>query len=122
MPHEPAPHAIFYDNLPPTPTPDRPDLVEVERIYCIDEHAFQGREWDAIGELYRSLPGGLRTDKNGCAMWFGTDEATPPFLWASAEPPGIQVYGVLSPADWAAWDAAFRTGLVSARIPFRDLA
>ena len=42
-------------------------------------------------------------------MWFGDDEDVPPFLWASVEPTGLQVHGVLPEADWCAWDERFRT-------------
>lgn len=112
--------AVTYDNLAPTPCDDHPGMIEVERIYCVDERAFRPGHWDAIATVYRGLPGGFRQDPEGSPMWFGTDEDAPPFLWASAEPPGIQVYGVLALADWHAWDSAFRAGLDAASVPFRD--
>ena len=50
-------------------------------------------------------------------MWFGQDEEHPPFLWASVEPPGLQVYGVVRAVDWQLWDATFRESI--AELPFR---
>ena len=61
----------YYDNLPPTPHPDHEGMVEVERVYCIDEDAFQGWEWDSIGNIYQSLPGEMRSAPGMCPMWFG---------------------------------------------------
>jgi hypothetical protein len=52
-------------------------------------------------------------------MWFGTDEEAPPFLWASVEPPGLQVYGVLPLTSWNDWDAAFRAAVETAGLPVR---
>ena len=115
-------NVVSYDNLPATPTIEHPEMVEFERIYCIDESSFDGWEWNAIGNIYRGLPGALRFDAHNCPMWFGIKEDTPPFLWASAEPPGIQVAGVLPLADWLAWDNAFSQALEAAGIPFRDLS
>jgi hypothetical protein len=40
--------------------------------------------------------------------WFGDDEDVPPFLVASVEPTGLQVYGVPPEADRRAWDERFR--------------
>jgi hypothetical protein len=30
-------------------------------------------------------------------------------LWASVEPTGLHVHGVLPEADWSSWDERFRT-------------
>lgn len=40
--------------------------------------------------------------------WFGDDEDVPPFLWASVEPTGLQVCGILPEAEWWTWDERFR--------------
>ena len=58
------------------------------------------------GGRYRAIP-----------YWYGDDESVPPFLGASIEPPGLQVYGVLPLADWAAWDEGLR--LAAVELPVR---
>ena len=107
--------AWFYDNL--EPLADTLSLVEIERVYCLDLARFAEREWRRLDEIYRSLPGNYRFAQT--AMWFGSDEENPPFLWASVEPPGLQVYGVLSLGDWTAWNHAFLTALGDGSLPFR---
>lgn len=99
---------VFYDNLEPTPPDeDIPGVVEVERIYCFDWDRFRENDWQELSRIYETLPGSVRNPKSGPA-WFGDDEEHPPFLWASVEPPGLQVYGVLPESDWLAWDERFR--------------
>ena len=99
----------FYDNLEATPIDGLHCLVEVERVYCLDWDRFHEDHWRALERIYEGLPGSLRL-RDG-PMWFGDDEALPPFLWASVEPPGLQVYGVLPEADWRAWDEQFRSAI-----------
>jgi hypothetical protein len=109
--------AWYYDNLEPTPLDDAPQLVELERIYCLDFPRFSERDWARLDEIYRSLPGDYRICHT--PMWFGADEDNPPFLWASVEEPGLQVYGVLALSDWSAWDRAFFSALAKSELPFR---
>jgi hypothetical protein len=106
----------FYDNLS-TVSGEDPSMVEIERIYCVDIDAFEAAHWSRLDDIYRVLPGGYR--KAALPMWFGDDEEQLPFLWASAEPPGIQVYGILPPTAWAEWDRAFMTALNASELPFR---
>jgi hypothetical protein len=110
---------ISYDNHAPTRYEDDPSMVEVGRIYCLDFDRFSTDHWSQLDTLYRTLPGNYRKRQN--PMWFGSDEDAPPFLWASVEPPGLQVYGILPLQVWEAWDAEFATGLEAAAFPFRDL-
>jgi len=111
---------LFYDNLAPTPCANvNPAMVEVERIYCFAFDHFGEREWLVLDAIYRRLPGDCRESRGPVWWWFGTDEESPPFLSASVEPPGLQVYGILPLASWVQWDAAFRAALEAACLPFR---
>ena len=97
----------FYDNLEATPIDGLTCLVEVERVYGLDWDRFGEGHWDALARIYEGLPGAMRL--HDVPWWFGDDEDIPPYLWASVEPTGLQVYGVLPEADWGAWDQRFRT-------------
>ena len=105
----------FHDNLEATPIDGLTCLVEVERIYGLDWDRFGEEDWRALTRIYEGLPGALGF-RDG-PMWFGDDEDLPPFLRASVEPSGLQVYGVLPEADWRAWDERFREG--AAGLPCR---
>jgi hypothetical protein len=107
----------FYDILEATPLDDDPSLVEVERVYRLDMNAFSDAQWSALREIYRSLPGAYR--ERQISAWFGDDEEHPPFLCASVEPSGLQVYGILALESWIAWDAAFVAALATSALPFR---
>ncbi len=96
----------FYDDLKATPIDGLSCLVEVERIYRLDWDRFDEEHWRGLARIYEDLPGAVRY--RDVPWWFGDDEDVPPFLWASAEPTGLQVYGVLPEADWRAWDERFR--------------
>ena len=106
----------FYDNLEATPIDGLSCLVEVERVYGLDWGRFGEDQWRELARIYEGLPGSLRL-RDG-PMWFGDDEDVPPFLGASVEPPGLQVYGVLPEADWRAWDERFRAD--AAGLPYRE--
>jgi hypothetical protein len=108
----------FYDNLVAISEED-PSMVEIERVYCVDFDAFADADWSRLVDIYRSLPGHYRMAQT--PMWFGDDEERLPFLWASVEPPGLQVYGVLPPTAWVEWDRAFMMALNASTLPFRQL-
>ena len=97
----------YYDNLEPTPIDGLTCLVEVERVYGLDWDRFDGRQRRDLARIYEGLPGTVR-HRDG-PWWFGDDEDVPPYLWASVEPTGLLVHGVLPEADWWAWDERFRT-------------
>jgi hypothetical protein len=99
-------------------SPEAPEYVTVERVYELNFDAFTKAHWNELDRIERSLPGRYRI--NQVPMWFGSDELSPPYLLASVEPPGLQVYGVLSLHDWKEWDAAFQRALVAADLPFRE--
>ena len=100
----------FYDNLEATPIDGLSCLVEVERIYGLDWDRFDDEHWQRLSRIYEGLPGAVRY--RDVPWWFGDDEDVPPFLWASVEPTGLQVHGVLPEADWWAWDERFREAVV----------
>ncbi len=97
----------FYDNLAATPVDDSAGYIEVERIYKFDWTRFGEKDWQELFRIYQSLPGAVRYQS--IPHWYGVDEDTAPFLSASVEPPGLQVYGVLPLTDWAIWDEEFQT-------------
>jgi hypothetical protein len=105
----------YYDNLEPTPIDGVSCLVEVERIYGLDWDRFEESHWNSLARVYETLPGAVR--HRDVPWWFGDNEDVPPFLWASVEPPGLQVYGILPEADWSAWDERFR--IEAAGLPCR---
>ncbi len=108
----------FYDFAEPHQFEN--GFVEVERVYCLDWDAFHANDWRALEEAERSLPGWIgpvpeRADQ--CPYWFGTDEERGSYVWASVEPPGLQVVGFLPEADWRRWDEAFRQATTN--LPWR---
>ncbi len=105
----------FYDNLEATPIDGLSCRVEVERVYGLEWGRFDDDHWRHLARIYEGLPGALRS-RDG-RMWFGDDEDFPPFLRASVDPPGLQVYGVLPEGDWRTWDERFRTA--AAGLPCR---
>ena len=108
----------YYDNLR-EPLEDAPEWLEIERVYCLDFDRFNAGDWERLAQLYNKLPQRKPDSPAGCPWWFGTNEELEPFLWASVEPPGLQVYGVLDPKDWEMWDCNFRA--LSAKLPKRVL-
>jgi hypothetical protein len=96
----------FHDILEATPIDGLTCLIEVERVYGLDWDRFSEDDWRDLERIYEGLPGAVR-GRDG-PMWFGDDEDVPPYLWASVEPTGLQVHGVLPEADWRAWDERFR--------------
>lgn len=73
----------------------------VEEMYVFDWDAFEPRHRQALEAAYARLPGWLGFD--GMPRWFGRDEALGPCLWASVEPPGLQVWGILEPPTFEGW-------------------
>lgn len=110
---------VYYDNLEASPADDAPGHVEVERIYCFDWDRFHNSHWQSLAQIYDLLPGVASYPDGGVPWWFGHDVNSPPFLWASVEPSGLQVYDVLAIAEWVAWDSLFR--VVAGELPMRVL-
>jgi hypothetical protein len=81
-------------------------VVGVERVYCFDWRRFGRPEWDELDRIYRRLPGAVQY--LDVPFWFGSSDQSPPYLWASVEPSGLQVCGFLAESDWVRWDDQFR--------------
>lgn len=57
-------------------------------------------EWAKIGEVYKSMDGW--TEVVPGPAWYGK-EGDPQWIWASAEPSGLQFCGNLESAHWISW-------------------
>jgi hypothetical protein len=100
--------ALFYDNNTDQIAATGA-LQPVERVYAIRFSQFRDAEWKRLAQIYSTLPGWADRGKD-VPYWFGLEES-PPFLWASVEPSGLLVHGMLSPEAWEHWDSAFRQHL-----------
>ncbi|RKT85708.1 hypothetical protein SAMN05421805_1011445 [Saccharopolyspora antimicrobica] len=101
----------FYDNADANPV--------VERVYCLAWAEFTDEDWAALGRIYRDLPG-WQPGSPDIARWFAPDDDAEQHLWASVEPSGLQVGGLLSADAWQAWDGQFRRAVVDAGLPRFD--
>lgn len=84
-------------------------VVEINRVYCFDFRRFTDTEWEELDKVYRVLSSFVGYDP--VPRWFSAQEHAAPYLWASVEPPGLQVAGALYVADWHTWDQQFRAGV-----------
>jgi hypothetical protein len=65
------------------------------------------RGGDALVRVYEQLPGFIDFDaRDSVPYWFGKDENAH-FLFASVEPAGVLIEGVLDEKDWLEWLHAF---------------
>jgi hypothetical protein len=108
----------YYDNdeEPPAGDDDAETWLAVERIYGLDWHRFTPGDWDRLALIYPALPGRL-PETPRTAQWFSTDQDTALHLWASVEPPGLQVVGILTAGLWRDWDTHFRHAVLAAGLP-----
>jgi len=97
--------ALYYDNDTRHIAPAG-GLHAVERVYAIQLSKFTDRHSERLRQTYESLPEFSGYGNDGVPFWYGTEDS-PPFLWASVEPSGLLVHGVLSPEQWRTWDAQF---------------
>lgn len=106
--------AWFYDNWVEE---DDHKIIDVERIYCFDWDLCSDSHMKKLDRIYTELPEyyGYAV---GCPYWFGDDDNRIPHVWASVEPPGLQVAGVLARKDWEAWHQAFWEKIQD--FPFRE--
>jgi len=100
--------ALFYDNNTDHIAPVC-QLRPVDRVYAIRFSEFTDAHWKRLSEIYPTLPE-WAGHGNDVPYWFGPEES-PPFLWASVEPSGLYVHGMLSCEAWEQWDTAFRQHL-----------
>jgi hypothetical protein len=102
---------LFYDNN----TQDTTHIGEfqrVERVYAIRFSECTNAHSMLLDKIYRSLPEFKGYVYDGLPYWFGVEEDSPPFLWASVEPSGLLVCGMLTSNQWLAWDTQFRQHLL----------
>ncbi|MFB6990547.1 hypothetical protein [Streptomyces sp. NPDC056304] len=118
-------HDWYCDNgeeLPPDLGPGVPAAnvamrwMAVDRVYCLDRHRFTPANWDALQRIYEDLPGWQPFSSDG-PRWFSLDEDRDLHLWASVEPSGLQVAGVLTLGMWCGWDPQFRCAITNHDLP-----
>ncbi|WP_461026421.1 hypothetical protein [Streptomyces sparsus] len=118
-------HDWYYDNGEELSPDVRPgglagDVAKhwmaVERIYGLDWQRFTPADWDTLQRIYQSLPG-WQPFSSDVARWFSLDEDRDLHLWASAEPSGLQIAGVLTRGMWQDWDTRFRRAIASHSLP-----
>ena len=100
----------FYDDA----DFDSGSIREIERIYCFLFDSFSESDWNILGAIYSKLPN--PQPSNMVPYWFGTEE-TGNYLWASVEPPGLQVAGKLRAADWLTWESSFYEQVQNSSLP-----
>lgn len=111
--------AVSYD-IAMDEDPNDPGWLDIERIYCFDWDAFTDADWEKLRLIYTTLPGYQETADRTFLRWFSAeDDPDNGYLWASVEPPGLQVAGTLEHRVWDGWDGRFRSAI--AALPFRQL-
>lgn len=93
------------------------NTVDVDRVYTFYEDCFAESDYVRLGEIYAQLPGWLANTNQ--PYWFGLDDDEF-WLWASWEPPGLQIAGHVLLQDFAAWDARFHELLEKSGLPFKN--
>lgn len=88
---------------------------QVEQICPLDFDAFDRPCWAKLDAIYPSLPGWLGA--SGLPRWFGDNEDIGPCLWASVEPPGLHIGGILELVRFEDWLAALHAE--TADLPMR---
>jgi len=86
-------------------------MYHIDKTYNLPTSTMTDDQWEALGQVYRTLPSFLGAPGDHCPSWFGLEpedesEMTP-YLVASVEPSGLQVSGYLEYAVWKEWDRAF---------------
>jgi hypothetical protein len=97
--------ALYYDNNTQH-IPASGKFQPIERVYAIRFSRFTDAHRGRLDEVYQSLPEFVGYGNDGVPYWFGPEDS-PPFLWASVEPSGLLVHGMLSSQQWLTWDAQF---------------
>lgn len=95
--------------------PLRAVRYEIEEMYVFDWDAFGSAHWAALDAAYTATPEWLGTKQ--APLWFGPNEPLGPCLWASVEPPGLQVGGTLELGLFEEWNKHFleRTAMLPVR-------
>lgn len=92
------------------------DAVNLDRIYALDENRFSPQDYVKLGEIYSQLEGYLPDAEEAC--WFGRENEMY-CLWASWEPPGLQITGHVPLKKFTAWEKLFHELLDESGLPFK---
>jgi hypothetical protein len=84
----------------------------VSRTYNISYEMLDA-DWQKFAVVYQQLPEFCGNDQDGYPNWYGRN-GDAKYLWASVEPSGLLVEGMLDEQEWQRWDAAFRAAASSA--------
>lgn len=90
-------------------------LLGIEEMYRLDWDRFTDRDYERLQRIYAALPGWVAGAD--LPRWFSVDEQEA-HLWASVEPPGLQVGGLLDPSRFERWHADFLAR--TAELPFQS--
>jgi hypothetical protein len=96
---------VFYDNQEVEHNDS--GVLDIDRVYCLDFNNFTKDDWSVLGGIYSKLPNQIIENNIGQQMWFGIEDSSEFYLWASAEPSGLQVVGDLREHDWKQWEKLF---------------
>lgn len=94
----------------------------VEERFLLDWDAFGNKEFEELQCIYSNLPGWIQDPKDNeggdqWPQWFGATDGPAPWLTASVEPPGLDVYGTLPLPVWSDWQHRFLDAM--ATLPIR---
>ena len=95
--------SIYYDN---SNAIDADGRLKVDRVYCLRLDNFTDSDWTVLSDCYTTLSGWCGPGEHGFPCWFGSSESAP-YLIASAEPSGLQIFGVVPSEDLRVWHEAF---------------
>jgi hypothetical protein len=81
----------------------------MKRVSCTYDVRYDLSDADQkkLAAVFARLPNFCGYDEDSIPAWYGRSEETH-HLFASVEPSGLLVEGVLDEHDWTVWDAEFR--------------
>lgn len=63
-------------------------------------------DWAELHKVYRSMPGWIGFESEGCAYWFGKEEGEK-HIHVSIEPSGLVISGFITDDEWEKWVLEF---------------
>lgn len=83
-------------------------FVKDDRYYRFRFNQFSEQDWIRFQRVFAELPGWMNVPPQaGVPRWFGVNESRPPFLWASVEDFGFEVFGIATRKQWIDWHEQF---------------
>ncbi len=80
------------------------DIVELEKVYMVDENKFNSGTYEELGKVYKSLPHYIG-NSTYLPCWYGDEEKGDKyFLSVSFELSGLQFWGKLPILDFLQWE------------------